>query len=261
MTQLIKVLCKTCKKTYGPLGLHGSSFESLMKCTKCKDLFVLSNEDKTCPNCKSFVMLFDACPNCSSKNTFYRDMNLPDTPIWIKFKTPFSCEHTTETKIYEAGIEECSKPGIMFGNLVMIVWIALGAFALSILSPIIAIIYALFAVIMIVFVLRKLLCTNCYYYGKWCHIGWGKLATLFFKKGDQSKFKTSIGQKVAPVTYGILTLLPLLILIFSMFQQFSFLKLGIFIGILIVGGYSGGIARKKACNECKMKLNCPNCAA
>jgi hypothetical protein len=30
-------------------------------------------------------------------------------------------------------------------------------------------------------------CTNCYYYGKWCGFGKGKLSALLFKKGDPQR--------------------------------------------------------------------------
>lgn len=165
-----------------------------------------------------------------------------------------------EPKLYNGGLEEYSKVDIILENSALIIWIVLGAIALSFFSQIIAIVYVLAALVMIVFVLRKLLCTNCYYYGKWCHVGWGKLAALFFKKGDINKFNTGIGQTLAPATYGLLAIIPIIAIIASVIQEFSALKIGIFLGILLVSGYSGAISRKKSCSMCKMKLNCKGCA-
>jgi predicted outer membrane lipoprotein len=42
---------------------------------------------------------------------------------------------------------------------------------------------ALWLVLLIVFqvLLKKHICTGCYYYGKWCHVGCGKLSAALFK--------------------------------------------------------------------------------
>ena len=85
-----------------------------------------------------------------------------------------------EPEFYEAGLEEHPKSTIIFGNLVMLIWFALGAISCWFFIPLIAWIYLAFAIIMVGIVLRKIVCTNCYYYGKWCHIGWGKLSACFF---------------------------------------------------------------------------------
>lgn len=165
-----------------------------------------------------------------------------------------------EVKIYEQGLEEYSKGRIIFGNFMMAVWIVLGTIACWLFYPLVAWIYPGFALVMVGIVLRKLVCTNCYYYDKWCHIGWGKLAALMFKKGNIEDFSTSLGQKVAPPTYGILSLIPLVLVVISIIQEFTTLKIVILVLLLAVSFYSGTIGRKKACAECKMRLICPGCA-
>jgi len=55
----------------------------------------------------------------------------------------------TESKIYEQGLEEYPKVGIFIGNLLMLIWIALGTIGCWFLSPIVALIYFAFAIIMI----------------------------------------------------------------------------------------------------------------
>ena len=162
--------------------------------------------------------------------------------------------------IYEKGLEEYPKSKIIVSNLIMIFWIALGTIACWFLYPLIAWIYLAFAIIMVFVVLRKLVCTNCYYYDKWCNIGWGKLSALFFKKGDVEKFSTSFGIKIAPFAYGSLTFIPLVVLTISMIKRFSFYKLAVFVFILFIGFYSGAISRKRACAKCKMRLICPGSA-
>ncbi|MBP8933659.1 MAG: hypothetical protein KBG67_04440 [Candidatus Atribacteria bacterium] len=115
-----------------------------------------------------------------------------------------------KVEFYEQGLEEYPKSGILLSNFVMLLWIALGTIACWFLYPLMAWIYLAFAIIMVFVVLRNLICTNCYYYDKWCCTGWGKLSALFFKKGDTQKFNSSYGLKLAPLTYGLLTLVPLI---------------------------------------------------
>ena len=165
-----------------------------------------------------------------------------------------------EIELYQDGLEEHPKSKIIFANIMMVFWIALGTIACWFLAPLIAWIYLAIAVVMVFIVLRKLVCTNCYYYDKWCSIGWGKLSALFFKRGDIENFKTSIGLKLAPLTYGLLSLVPLILVVVSIFLQFSINKIIVLVLLLLVSFYSGSIGRKSACAKCKMKLICPGCA-
>ncbi|MEA3343326.1 MAG: hypothetical protein U9Q92_04110 [archaeon] len=166
-----------------------------------------------------------------------------------------------EIKLYEKGLEEYPKSGIILGNIVMIFWIALGTTACSYLYPPIAWLYLAFAIAMVFIVLRKLVCTNCYYFDKWCCMGWGKISCLFFDEGNLGDFHKSIGMKLAPVTYGLLTIIPVVMIIISLILEFTMLKLAVLVLLLSVSVYSGAISRKKTCSKCKMKLVCPGSAA
>lgn len=168
---------------------------------------------------------------------------------------------TIEKQIYEQGLEEYPKAGTILGNLIMILWIALGTIACWFLYPLAAWIYLTFAIIMVFVVLRKLVCQNCYYYGKRCALGWGKLSALFFKKGSIGDFHKSIGIKLAPFTYGLLTLIPLVLIAISIFGEFSILKISVLVLLLLISFYSGAVSRKKTCADCKMRLICPGSAA
>ncbi|MEA3255674.1 MAG: hypothetical protein U9Q22_07545 [Candidatus Altiarchaeota archaeon] len=165
-----------------------------------------------------------------------------------------------ETRIYEQGLKDYPKTNIVFGNLLMIIWIVLGTLACWFLYPLAAWIYLAFATTMVFIVLRKLVCTNCYYYAKWCYIGWGKLSALFFKKGKIEDFKTSTGIKLAPLTYGLMTLIPLILIIISLTQEFTVPKLTVLLLLLSISFYSGAVSRRKTCALCRMKLICPGSA-
>jgi hypothetical protein len=165
-----------------------------------------------------------------------------------------------KTKLYEQGLDEYPVAQAIFANIVMIIWIALGAVACWFFYPLIGLIYLVFALVMIYIVLRKLVCPNCFYHGKCCHMGWGKLSTLLSKEGNIEDFSNSIGLKVAPLSYGLLTLIPLIFIVISIFQEFLVSKLVVLVLLLAISFYSGTAGRKKACVVCKMKLICPGAA-
>ncbi len=166
-----------------------------------------------------------------------------------------------EKGIFEHGLEEYPRRTIIFGNVLMILWIALGTIACWLFYPLAAWIYLAFAIIMVGIVLRKMVCTNCYYFGKYCHLGWGKFSALLFKKGTVEEFEKSIGLKLAPPTYGLLSLIPIVLIIISIVQELTVFKISVLLLLLLVSFYSSTIGRKKACTACRMKLICPGCAA
>ena len=166
-----------------------------------------------------------------------------------------------QTRLYEQGLEEYPRSSAILGNLVMLLWFTLGTIACWFLSPLLAWIYLGFALVMVYVVLRKLVCVNCYYYGRWCSIGWGKLCALMFESGDIHDFDRSIGQRLAPATYGVLSLVPLILLIVSLVLAFSPSKLVVLLLFLLVCGYSATAGRKRACADCKMRLTCKGSAA
>jgi hypothetical protein len=162
-----------------------------------------------------------------------------------------------EPRICEQGWEEFPKSQIVLGNFMMLFLIALGTAACWFLYPLAAWIYLPVALIMVFVVMRRLVCTNCYYYGKWCPMGWGKLTALLFKKGSIEKFSNSPGIKLAAPTYGLMSLIPLILIIIALVKDFTAPKLVVLILLLMVSGYSAVGNRKKSCANCKMKTICP----
>lgn len=160
-------------------------------------------------------------------------------------------------KLYEQGLEKYPLQAVVSNNLAMLIWIALGTISCWYLYPLAAWIYLAVALIMVVVVLRKIVCTNCYYYGKWCSTGWGKLAALLFKQGEMERFSKSTGVKIAPITYILMSLVPAVLLIISIVQESSVQKIVVLGCLLLITVYSAFINRKKSCRNCKMKLACP----
>lgn len=158
--------------------------------------------------------------------------------------------------ICEEGLEEYPWTVVLSGNFMMLLWIGLGTFACYFLSPMAAWIYLGVSLLAVFVVLRGAVCTRCYYYGKRCHIGWGKLASLFFKQGNIEELNDCIGGKAAPMVYGLLSLVPLVLGTISTIIDFSILKIAVLAVLLLIGFYSGAISRKSACKECKMRNYC-----
>ena len=94
MTELVEFLCKTCKKKYGPIGLHGASVELVGVCKRCKDFRIIpviegSAVGTSCSNCSNEVELFKGvCPNCESVDMYFRDLaiQIPGEDGWMKYK-------------------------------------------------------------------------------------------------------------------------------------------------------------------------------
>jgi hypothetical protein len=161
-----------------------------------------------------------------------------------------------QENLFAGGLEQYPMGRVVFGNLLMLLWFALGALACWFFYPLLGLVYLVVAFVMVYIVLRKIICVNCYYYGKRCSLGWGKLCAVMFKKGRIEDFPNSIGLKLAPATYGVLMIVPLILLIVSILQGFSWYKIIVLILLLFVSFYSGSIGRQAACSSCKMNLIC-----
>ncbi len=92
-------------------------------------------------------------------------------------------EPMKESKYYE----EYPPWIILFSNLVSLAIYAIGAFVMYRIGIVWLVLYILYIALLEIRVLRKS-CVNCYYYGKNCAFGKGKLSCLFFKKGNPAKF-------------------------------------------------------------------------
>jgi hypothetical protein len=64
---------------------------------------------------------------------------------------------------------------------------ALGAAVLSGFGTVVAGLYLLYCLGVEIHVM-KMSCVDCWYYGKWCAFGRGKIAPLLFKQGDRARF-------------------------------------------------------------------------
>ena len=166
-----------------------------------------------------------------------------------------------EPNMAQTGLEKYPILRIIVGNLIMFLGIVVGTIAMWFVYPLLAGLYLVISVLVVYVVMRKLVCTNCYYYDKWCSMGWGKLAGLMFKKGNIEKFNMSIGVRLAPLVYATISFLPIIAVILLLVVAFDYYKLLILVVLLFFAVYSASIGRKTACTDCKMRLHCKGSTA
>ena len=138
-------------------------------------------------------------------------------------------------KLYEKGLENYPKARVVLTNVSLIIWFGFTAYGMSALKlsglPSVSIVYLFFTFVMLGFILRKHLCTHCYYYSKWCGSGLGKLSSCLF---EEKSGNYELGMKMAGLTWGLLTVVPMIAI---------------------------PVWEEKGCAQCKMRYVCEASAA
>jgi len=159
-------------------------------------------------------------------------------------------------KLYKAGFEEYPITTVIAQNLFFLIYFGVGVVVMLPLKisgvSIFSLLYAVFLVVMLLFVLRKHLCTNCYYYGKRCATGWGKLSALMFKEKSGNY---ELGIKLAGITWGLATLIPIIGAAISLISNFTLLQFGLLIFFILLTPLNF-VLHKNSCKKCKMRNIC-----
>ena len=144
--------------------------------------------------------------------------------------------------------------------IIVIRWIVLSiAFALGIyillgLHNMLAIIYIIYSVITLTLILPLSRCVSCFYYGKFCNTGWGKIAAYLFKKGDESKYVEHYNYAIF---LHLLWLIPLLVALLQLVRQRDLFALSIFAIYLFILFVEKIILKKLCCKRCHLREFCP----
>jgi hypothetical protein len=147
---------------------------------------------------------------------------------------------------------------LIISNLISIGIYLIGAFILYQLGLGWLLIYLLY-VLWLELRLLKTSCTGCYYYGKYCAWGKGKISSLFFKKGTSKKF---IDGKITwkdIIPDFLVTLIPLIVGIALLIIKFDWLMLIILVVLVLLTTAGNGFVRGTlACKFCKQReIGCP----
>ncbi len=102
-------------------------------------------------------------------------------------------------------------------------------------------------------------CVNCYYFGKRCAFGRGRLSCFLFKKGSPEKFtaKQLCWRDLVPDF--LVALVPAGIAVFILLREFSWSLFALLLLILLLSTLGNAVVRAGlACKYCKQReLGCP----
>jgi hypothetical protein len=147
---------------------------------------------------------------------------------------------------------------VILSNIVAISIYATGAYILAGFGVFVSILYLLYCLWVEIGILRKS-CVYCYYYGKMCGVGKGKLCSLFFKKGDPQRFIEKEITWSAMLPDFMVIIFPMVGGIILLVRDFSLFLLAIMVLLLLL--FSGGnavIRSSLMCKYCKQReIGCP----
>ena len=134
----------------------------------------------------------------------------------------------------------------------------IGAYIIFLLGLIWLILYLVYILILEIRLL-KISCIHCYYYGKRCAFGKGKLCSLFFKKGHSKRFVEKEIKWMDIIPDFLVSIIPLFIGVVLLIIDFNFLLLLLVILMLILAFPINGFIRgSMACKYCKQReIGCP----
>ena len=145
-------------------------------------------------------------------------------------------------------------------HIIIIHWIilllafTLGIYILRGLHYMLAIIYIVYSLTALTLILPLSRCVSCFYYGKLCNTGWGKIAAYLFKKGDESKHVEHYNYAIF---LHLLWLVPLLVALLQLVRQREILALSIFVIYLFILFVEKIILKKLGCKRCHLREFCP----
>jgi len=148
---------------------------------------------------------------------------------------------------------------IIVSNLLQLSIYTIGVIIIKPLGIIWLLIYLAYIVFLEIRLLRKS-CINCYYYGKRCAFGKGKLCSLFFKKGDIKNFAATDKITWKDLLPDMLVaIIPVIIGIVRLVMDFNWILLLLVILLFILVSKGNEFVRGTlACKFCKQReINCP----
>lgn len=147
---------------------------------------------------------------------------------------------------------------VFCSNLLSILIYLIGAFIIYQIGFVWLIVYLAF-ILFLEFRLIRGHCTECYYYGKVCAFGQGKLSSLFFKKGNTKNFCKMNLRWIDLLPDFLVSLIPIIAGIILLIMDFNWILLLLIIILFILTFVGNSVVRGRlACKYCKQrKLGCP----
>lgn len=154
--------------------------------------------------------------------------------------------------------ENFPAPMVAVSVLVTISIYALGALILAGLGPVVTVVYLLYCTYFEVRVMKQS-CVNCYYYGKVCGLGRGKISAYLFPRGDPGIFGCMNFTWTALIPDMLIMLLPLIGGIILLVRSFSWpVAAGMVLLVALSLGGNAFVRGQIACKYCKQReIGCP----
>lgn len=147
---------------------------------------------------------------------------------------------------------------MLVSNFVSIAIYIIGAFIISRIGLVWLGLYLLYIVWLEIRVMRGS-CVNCYYYGKSCAFGKGRLSAFFFKKGNQKAFLNKDITWKSVVPDFLVSVIPIIAGIILLILDFSWLiLLSIIILVIFASAGNSFVRGSLACKFCRQReIGCP----
>lgn len=100
-------------------------------------------------------------------------------------------------------------------------------------------------------------CVYCYYYGKWCFSGKGKIAGWFFKKKEPEEFCKRKASFVGMLPELLVVIVPIVLGIILLVKEFNlFILILIILDFILVSWGNAFVRGKLACPHCRQGQIC-----
>ncbi len=159
----------------------------------------------------------------------------------------------------EPGCKENYPTAIVIGsNLLSLLIYGIGAFILFRFGIIWVIGYVFF-ILILEFRLLSGHCVDCFYYGKTCAFGKGRLSSMFFQKGNPEKFSQMTLTWKDIIPDFLMFMIPVLAGILLLIQEFTWIVFILIITLFLLGFLGNALVRGQlACRYCKQReIGCP----
>jgi hypothetical protein len=147
---------------------------------------------------------------------------------------------------------------VLGSNLLSISMYLIGAGILYQIGLIWLVLYVLFIIILELRLVRGH-CVDCYYYGRTCAFGKGKLSCMFFPKGTPEHFSRRQITKKDLIPDFLVFFIPLVVGLALLITGFSWILLILVIALFILGFAGNAVVRGQiACRYCRQReIGCP----
>ena len=120
---------------------------------------------------------------------------------------------------------------MIFRWIILTLAFALGIYILADIQPMLGMVYAVCSLLALTLILPLSRCVYCYYHGKFCNTGWGKIAAYLYAKGDESFY---VERYNYAILLHLLWIVPLLAFLFQLARNKELKYAVIFLAYLLI---------------------------